>query len=115
MKCGARARQGLLLAAQQAAENLPDRIALTAAAAEDTAQEAAEWVVPAASSAGATQDAAQDVAEAATAGRGLRLGVRRGGFALCQLFADVCQHDGREDRQQFLDQITTTGARSRQR
>ena len=64
----------LLLAAQQATEDLPDRIALAAAAtAEHTAQDAAQRVVPAAASTGAAEDAAQDVAEAATAGCCLRL------------------------------------------
>src|SRR6476661_4337408 len=100
----------LLLAAQQATENLPDRIALAAAAtAEDTAQDAAERVVPAATSTGATEDAA--------AGCCLRLRLATCGCSalLGELLADVCQHDRCQDRQQFLDQITTTGARSRQR
>ena len=60
------AAAGLLLAAEQAAEDVADRAAL--AAAEHAAEDAAERVVPAATaSAGAAEDAAQDVAEAAAA------------------------------------------------
>ena len=60
----------------------------------------------------AAQDAAQHVAEAAR-WRGLRLGPSAGRrrAPLRELLADVGQHDRRQDRQQFLDQITTAGAR----
>src|SRR5262245_51815311 len=123
MKCGLPDREArlagsadvLLLAAEQPAENLADRIALATAAAQHAAQDAAQRVVPATAS--AAQDAAEHVAEPPAAGRGLSLrpGARGCGTSLCELLADVCQHDRCQDRQQSLDQIATTGALPGQR
>ena len=72
------ARAGLLLAAEQPAEDVAEAAAALAAA-EHAAQDAAERVVvAAAAAAGPAEDAAEDVAETAAA-RGLRL--RFGGGA----------------------------------
>src|SRR6202011_4007198 len=74
-------------------------------------------VVPAATAATTTEDAAQHLAEAAgRRGLGLRCATARGWRALLgELLADIGQHDRRQNRQQFLDQIPATGARSGQR
>ena len=60
---------------------------------------------------------AQHLAEAAVRRcLGLRCATARGCRALLgELLADIGQHDRRQNRQQFLDQITATGARSGQR
>src|SRR6476620_895121 len=103
LRVGPRAEKCLLLAAEQPAEDLPDRIALTATAAtEHAAQDAAERVVATATATARTaQDAAEDVTEPTAAGRRLLrlcLGRRR---ALRQLLADVGQHDRSQNRKQL--------------
>src|SRR5262245_54655983 len=102
----------LLLAAQQAAQDVAERTTLLAT--QHAPEDAAERVVPAAATC-AAEDAAQHVAETSTRGRRLRLrATGRGGRPLSELFADVCQHDRGEDRKQPLEQIAAARAATRE-
>src|ERR1700759_2341277 len=98
------ARPHLLLAAEQAAEDVAECATL---AAQHLAEDAADGVV-----AGATgEDAAQDFAQAAAGGVPLFLRTAAG----FELVSSLSQHDWDKDRQQFLEQLAVAGTPLSQR